>query len=65
MKTFIFSHKGMNIDIVVSAEDFNDADTKVDMVVKNSSEWVVEDEDGTQEEEFKTFNEAPYYGKDE
>jgi len=64
MKTYIFSHKGMNIDLVVSAEDFVDADTYVDRVVKNSSEWAVEDEDGI-EEEFKTFNEAPYYGDKE
>ena len=50
MKTYIFSHKGMNIDIVVSAEDFAEADTYVDMVVKNSSEWTVESESGIKED---------------
>jgi len=50
MKTYIFSHKGMNIDLVVSAEDFADADTYVDMVVKNSSEWTVESESEVTEE---------------
>jgi len=51
MKTYIFSHKGINIDLVVSAEDFADADTYVDRVVKNSSEWTVESENGVEEED--------------
>lgn len=46
MKTFIFTQKCGDAVITLSATDFEDAQTILNELVKDTGEWRVEDEDG-------------------
>ena len=50
MKTFIFNHSNSSASLIISAENFQEADNKVDALVKDALGWIVEDEEGKDEE---------------
>jgi hypothetical protein len=46
MRKFTFVHKNTSVVITLSAEDFHEAENKLEQVVKNTWEFRVENEEG-------------------
>lgn len=53
MKTFAYIHKTTNAIVTLSAEDFFDAERKLEQVVKNPSDFKIDNEEGELELEYQ------------
>jgi hypothetical protein len=50
MKTFVFHQKNGNASVILSAENFKEAELALFDIVKSDYGWRVEDEDGEDED---------------